>query len=231
MAIFNSVEKIAETMEQNKLNHHQLVYSVFDCGSNSAYRRSGVRNGLLQRLVHRSREGERSHLYGRGGDWQFETSPCCHSRRTQFHACKTQPLLTLAAGSTRHATACNKDDGRRSDCIATRVHGDGLDVSSTLDHDSTKEYVVVLLQHGARLVRDGRLGNLVRYSTDHIGHMTYVTSWFGNESTFTNIFREIIVFYATIATVCNMFAYRTWRDWYKVTENGEVIGLTRFNKI
>ena len=91
--------------------HHQLVYSVFDCGSNSAYRRSGVRNGLLQRLVHRSREGERSHVYGRGGDWKFGTSPCCQLRRTQFHGCKTQPLLTLAAGSTRHATTCNKDDG------------------------------------------------------------------------------------------------------------------------
>ena len=119
--------------------HQQLVYSGFDCGSNSAYRRSDGRNGSLPRLAHRSRVGERSHLYGQGGDWQFKTSLCCHLRRTQFHCCKMQPLLKRAAGSTRHATACNKDGGCRFGCVAIRVHGGGLDASSRLDRDFTKE--------------------------------------------------------------------------------------------
>ena len=60
---------------------------------------------LLQRLlVHRSHEGECSHIYGRGGGWQFETSPYCHLRLNQSHDCKTAFV---------EANSCNKDGGRR----------------------------------------------------------------------------------------------------------------------
>ena len=79
-------------------------------------------------------------------------------------------LMRRAAGSSRHATAYNKDDGRRSGFVAISVHGDELDVASRLDRDSTKEYVVVLLQHGAWLARDGRSGHPVQYRTDHRSH-------------------------------------------------------------
>ena len=44
------------------------------------------------------------------------------------------------------------------------------------------------------------------FGTVLIIEVTYITSWFVNECTFTYNFREGIVVYATIATVCNMFS-------------------------